>query len=87
MLWITTKGIPPLVEADKWAPELKTFLAWCLTIDPEKRPTASELLNDIFLIQKVDASGIVDLITRAKNAASVMNDMIADIVNNDSGKD
>lgn len=77
MVWITTKGIPPLVEEEKWSPELKTFLSWCLTIDPNKRPSAAELLNDLFLVHKVGAMGIVDLLTRAKNAANSLRDMLA----------
>lgn len=77
MVWITTKGIPPLVEEENWAPELKSFLAACLTIDPERRPSAEELLGDIFLVHKAGTSGIIDLLTRAKNAANEMKDFLA----------
>jgi hypothetical protein len=46
---ITTKGIPPLKEANKWSPEMQDFLAKCLTKDPVERPTAEEMLNHPFL--------------------------------------
>jgi len=79
MVWITTKGIPPLVEEEQWASELKSFLSSCLTIEADQRPSAAELLDDIFLIQKVDSKGIIDLITRAKNAAAAMQEFLADL--------
>jgi len=42
---ITTKGIPPLKEGDKWSPEFKDFLAKCLTKEVADRPDGTELLK------------------------------------------
>jgi len=46
---ISTKGIPPLKEETKWSSEFKEFLAKCLEKDPEKRPSATEMLQHPFI--------------------------------------
>ena len=46
---ITTEGIPPVKNKEKWSSELLSFLDKCLTVDPEKRPYAAELLEEPFL--------------------------------------
>jgi len=46
---ITTKGIPPLKEPQKWSNELHEFVNKCLDKEPEKRPDATELLKHAFL--------------------------------------
>jgi len=50
---ITTKGIPPLKDQDKWSEVFKDFVAKCLEKDIEKRLTADEMLKHPF-IQKAD---------------------------------
>jgi serine/threonine protein kinase len=40
-----TKGAPPLKKPKKWSPEFKAFLQRCFEIDPDKRPSAAELLE------------------------------------------
>jgi serine/threonine protein kinase len=42
---ITTKGIPPLKEPNKWSPDFLDFYSKCLEKDVEKRPDANELLQ------------------------------------------
>ena len=44
---------PPkgLSDSSRWSPEFNTFVARCLTFDPDKRPTAEELLKDPFIIR------------------------------------
>jgi serine/threonine protein kinase len=48
---ITTQGIPPLKEADKWSPEMRDFLSKCLTKEVSERPDASTLLKHPFLLK------------------------------------
>jgi hypothetical protein len=66
---ITTKGIPPLAQEDKWTKDLKDFRALCITVDPSARPDATGMLNHPFLKQKCEPEDIVDLIMRAREAA------------------
>lgn len=45
------KSKPPtgLDEPEKWSTDLNDFIKQCLQIDPEKRPTAEELLEHSFI--------------------------------------
>jgi len=63
---ITTKGIPPLKETDKWSPEFQDFVAQCLEKDADKRPDASALLSHPFLKTACMPSVVVPLIEQAK---------------------
>jgi len=46
---IPARDPPVLKEATKWSPEFHKFLATCLQKDPDKRPSATDLLNDPFI--------------------------------------
>jgi len=46
---ITTKGIPPLKETERWSPEFKDFVAKCLDKESESRLDANEMLKHPFL--------------------------------------
>jgi serine/threonine protein kinase len=46
MLLITTAEPPQLVNKDKVSDKFNNFLARCLKMDAEKRPSAEELLED-----------------------------------------
>jgi len=46
---ITTEGLPPLKQQDKWTPEFRDFLAKCVTRDADKRPNAEQLLDHPFM--------------------------------------
>jgi len=66
---ITTQGIPPLREQDKWSPEFKDFIDICLQHDPAKRPTTAELLKHPFFKKQSPVSEIKDLAETAKKLA------------------
>jgi len=66
---ITTKGIPPLQQEDKWSSELCDFRALCITVDASIRPDSAAMLNHPFLAQRAQPAAIVSLIERAREAA------------------
>jgi len=45
---ICTEGIPPLKNPYPWSLECVDFLAKCLTVDPEQRPSSAEMLKHPF---------------------------------------
>ena len=53
--WVLKKIIthPPkgLKNKEKWSPEFNNFVEACLTYDPEKRPSAKELLQHPFILK------------------------------------
>jgi serine/threonine protein kinase len=63
---ITTKGIPPLKEAEKWSQEFQDFVAKCLEKESEKRPNATELLKHPFLKTACNPSVLAPLIEQAR---------------------
>jgi len=63
---ITTKGIPPLKEDEKWSKEFQDFVAQCLEKDAEKRPNAVELLKHPFLKNATLPSDFGPFIEKAK---------------------
>jgi len=67
---ITTKGIPPLKEPQKFSNDFNDFLAKCLEKEVDKRPTADELLRHPFLKRSCEAKDMVTLISRAKQLRS-----------------
>ena len=40
-----------LLQPEKWSQEFNNFIGLCLTVDPNKRPTAKELLKHSFLLK------------------------------------
>jgi len=42
---IATNGTPKIKDMDRLSPIIKEYLARCLTVDPEQRPTAAQLLT------------------------------------------
>lgn len=42
---ITTKGLPPLKETEKWSAQLLEFFQSCVKKEIASRPAASELLK------------------------------------------
>jgi hypothetical protein len=64
---ITTKGIPPLKDLDKWSPEFRDFYNKCLEKEVEKRPEATELLNHPFLKKACPPSGLAPAVIQVKN--------------------
>jgi serine/threonine protein kinase len=49
MFVIQNKPPSGLTDADRWSPEFNDFIKRCLTLDPNDRPTATELLSHIFI--------------------------------------
>jgi p21-activated kinase 1 len=47
---IATNGTPKIKDMDRLSPIIKEYLARCLTVDPEQRPTAAQLLTVCRLI-------------------------------------
>jgi len=45
---ISTRGVPPLKEPEKWSQELQDFLSRCLTRDMSARPPTSQLRSHPF---------------------------------------
>ena len=54
---ITTEGLPPLKEPNKWSSDFKDFLKQATTQDPSLRPSASELLQHPFVKNVPQSSG------------------------------
>jgi len=66
---ITTKGIPPLNEEDKYSPQLVRFYSRCLEKEVEKRPTAEELLTDPYMNMCCSGPEFVPVIAKAREVA------------------
>ncbi|PRP81253.1 hypothetical protein PROFUN_02087 [Planoprotostelium fungivorum] len=63
---ITTKGIPPLKEANRWTPEFKDFVAKCLDKEAESRLDANEMLKHPFLRRAAPPSELNRLIKESR---------------------
>lgn len=64
---ITTKGIPPLKDLDKWSPQFRDFYNQCLEKEVEKRPEATELLSHAFLAKATPPAGLAPAVIQVKN--------------------
>lgn len=64
---ITTKGIPPLKDLEKWSPEFRDFYNKCLEKEVDKRPEAVELLNHPFLAKATPPAGLAPAVIQVKN--------------------
>lgn len=67
---ITTKGIPPLKEPQKWSPDLNDFFSKCLEKDVEKRPSADELLKHPFIMRACSPKELAPVVRAAKDMRS-----------------
>ncbi|KAI8598585.1 kinase-like domain-containing protein [Dissophora ornata] len=65
---IATNGTPALQHPEKQSADFTDFLAQCLEVDPEKRPTASELLKHPFLMRAHSVRTLAPLIKAAKES-------------------
>jgi len=63
---ISTKGIPALKEPHKWSSDLTDFFAKCLEKDPDKRPSADQLLKHSFLNRACSPAEMGPLVKTAK---------------------
>jgi serine/threonine protein kinase len=67
---ITTKGIPPIQNGDKWSSDLRDFLNRCIEKDVENRPEANEILSHPFLRKACQPHEFSTLIDQARKASS-----------------
>ncbi|KAF9124729.1 signal transducing kinase of the PAK [Mortierella sp. 14UC] len=65
---IATNGTPTLQHPDKVSAEFTDFLHQCLEVDPEKRPTATELLRHPFITKAHSVRTLAPLIKAAKES-------------------
>ncbi|KAF9435860.1 signal transducing kinase of the PAK [Entomortierella beljakovae] len=65
---IATNGTPTLQHPERLSPEFTHFLAQSLEVDPEKRPTATELLKHPFLVRAHSVRTLAPLIKAAKES-------------------
>jgi len=65
---ITTKGIPPLKDQNKWSREFHDFLQKCLDVKVQTRPEAAELLRHPFLLKSCTAEEFAPVIVAAREA-------------------
>jgi serine/threonine protein kinase len=63
---ITTKGIPPLKEQEKWSQPFQDFVAKCLNKEVEQRQTATEMLKHPFLRTASKPEEFTPIIEQAK---------------------
>lgn len=59
---------PSLQEPDEWSQDFKDFLAACLDVDPEKRPSAASLLTHKFIEKAIPLDFVPDIVKTAKGA-------------------
>lgn len=62
---IPSRPPPKLTEPQNWSKEFNDFIFRCLTKNPDQRPVASELLQDVFVKRTVNAGVLKDLIDSA----------------------
>ena len=65
---ITTKGIPPLKEPEKWSADFQDFVSQCLIKEVEDRPSGEELLQHPFLKCACTAEEFITLIEESRQA-------------------
>ncbi|GAV52050.1 hypothetical protein ZYGR_0AG00410 [Zygosaccharomyces rouxii] len=64
---IATNGTPKLKEPDNLGEELQNFLDWCLTVEPDKRASSSQLLKDPFITEVAEEnSSLAPLVKLAR---------------------
>lgn len=65
---ITTKGIPPLKDQNKWSRDFHDFFQKCLDVNVQTRPEASELLAHPFMNRASPADQFKPVIQAARDA-------------------
>jgi len=66
---ITTKGIPPVKNQNKWSKEFHDFFAKCLDVNVQTRPEAADLLRHPFMAKACEADGFKGIIAAARAAS------------------
>ncbi|KAF9578973.1 p21 protein (Cdc42 Rac)-activated kinase, partial [Lunasporangiospora selenospora] len=65
---IATNGTPALQHPEKLSIEFTDFLKKCLEVDPDRRPTATELLRHPFITRAHSVRTLSPLIKAAKES-------------------
>jgi p21-activated kinase 1 len=52
MILISTQGVPPLSDPGKWSSEFHEFVNFMLNMDPAKRPSCEQLLQNTMMTEK-----------------------------------
>jgi serine/threonine protein kinase len=64
VLFLIPKNPAPRLEGGQWSKEFKDFIASCLIKDPDRRPTAKELLRHKFIQRAGKVEAMRELIER-----------------------
>lgn len=67
VLFLIPKQPPPRLEGNRYSSALKDFVAQCLTKDPDRRPTAKELLRHRFIRSAGKPEGLKELMQRKQD--------------------
>ena len=67
VLFLIPKQAAPRLEGNRYSSALKDFVAQCLTKDPERRPTAKELLRHKFIRSAGKQEGLQELMQRKQH--------------------
>ena len=65
MFKIVTSGLPPLKNPGKWSSEMKDFHKQISVVDPERRPTAAQLLQHPFMSKAAAPHALVKIGNKA----------------------
>eukprot|EP01114_Cavostelium_apophysatum_P002590 TRINITY_DN1229_c0_g1_i1.p1 TRINITY_DN1229_c0_g1~~TRINITY_DN1229_c0_g1_i1.p1 ORF type:complete len:972 (-),score=387.36 TRINITY_DN1229_c0_g1_i1:212-3127(-) len=74
LMMIPMRDAPTFTHPDQWSREFRDFVAQCLVKAPEKRKSATELLQHPFISNCKPKSVLVDLINRRRKAESRVDD-------------
>lgn len=77
---ITTKGIPDLRRPEKWSPVFKDFLSQCLEKDPERRLSATGMLQHAFLSTACSGADLVQAVEQARKAQALASSALKDLL-------
>merc|ERR1711991_495199 len=66
LFMISTKGIPPLTDPDRWSANMADFVSQCLLLDLKLRPTSTKLLSHPFLQSVGTYQDMAVLVQKAK---------------------
>lgn len=78
VLFLIPKEPAPRLESDEHSYHLKDFIAQCLTKDPDRRPSAKELLKHKFIRNAGKTEALQELIQRRQewDASKGINDTV-----------